>query len=51
MIRWLRFWFTTTRAVAAVFLLAIFYAIAMIVMYFPRSPKEDRPDEEQDPLT
>lgn len=53
MIRWLKFWFTTTRAAGAVFLLAIFYAIALIVMYFPRSPREEdyRPDEEPDPLS
>lgn len=52
MIRWARFLFTTTRATAAVFLLAFLYAVALIVMYFPRSPREeDRPDEEPDPLT
>ncbi len=50
MIRWLKFLFTTTRAVAAVFLLAFCYAIALIVMYFPRSPREEREDEELDPL-
>lgn len=51
MIRWLKFLFTTTRATAAVFLLAIFYAVVLIVMYFPRSPEEERgPDEDQDPL-
>lgn len=45
MIRLVRFWFNTAIAIVSVLVLAIVYAVVLIVMYFPRSPEEDEPDE------